>query len=334
MRVLVTGATGFIGQFSVRALLDEGHEVRALVRDRSKAAGIVDGRAELVAGDAMDRAQVRAALEGRDALVQAAGVYSYRRGDAARVGRETPALARAILGAAADARIPHVVDISSIVVYTTAVARIDESTRLAAPGDPTWPDPYVRAKVAAELVGRETSAAGLSRVAIHPTVVIGPEDSGPGQSGSIAVGLLRGGPTTNGRLGFVDVRDVAAAVTAALLAPAGSSLNLCATGLTYRDLAARLDRLTGRHPRRTWLAPSVLRFVARLNDRLGGRMGELPRASAIEYVLTSPLDIDGSRATLELGITYHDVDETLADAIRWWAANGVIARKLAGRLAS
>jgi len=334
MRVLVTGATGFVGRTAIGALLDAGHQVGALVRDPARATGLVDERAQLIAGSAMDQAAVRSALEGRDALVQAAGVYSYRRVDRARVLADTPALARATLTAARDASVGRVVDVSSIVTFTTAVPRIVETTRPAAPGDPTWGDPYVRAKVAAELIGRELQQAGLPRVAIHPGAIFGPRDSGPGQSGSIATGLMHGGSTANGRIGFVDVRDVAAAIVGALAAAPGSAYIVLATPMTYRELGIRLDRLTGRHPRRTFIPHGALRILARANDMVGGRLAPIPDAGAVESVLDAPSVMDGSRATRELGVTYHDPDETLADAIRWWLANGVIDRGLAGRLAT
>ena len=332
MHVLVTGATGFVGRAAVGALLSAGHEVGALVRDPSRATGLVDERAELIAGSAMDQTAVRSALEGRDALVQAAGVYSYQRVDRARVLADTPALARATLTAARDAGTPRVVDVSTVLTFTTAVARIDETTRLVRPGDPTWGDPYIRAKVEAEQIGRELQAAGLPRVTIHPGAVFGPGDVGPGQSGSIAIGLMRGGSTTNGRLGFADVRDVAAAIVGALTAPTASAYIVLAQPLTYREIAGRLDRLTGRRPRRRFIPHGALRVLARINDVAGGRLAPIPVAGAIEYILTNPPVIDGSRATRDLGVTYHDPDATLTDAIRWWLANGVIDRKLAGRL--
>jgi hypothetical protein len=104
--------------------------------------------------------------------------------------------------------------------------------------------------------------------------------------------------------------------------------------MRYRELAPLLDRLTGRHPRRIFAAPGVLRLMGRLNDALGGRVQpELPKAGALEYVLTSP-PIDGSSGPALMGRPYRPLDETLTDAIRWWAANGTIDPKLAGRLAA
>ena len=332
MRVLVTGATGFIGRFGVRALLEAGHEVRALVRDRPRAGTLLPAAVELATGSALDDRAVRTALDGCDALVQCAGVYSYDRRHAARVLRETPALARAVLSAALESRTPRIVDIASAVVFTTETDRVDATTRLARPGDRVWADPYARAKVAAEEFAQALEAGGLPRVTLHPARVIGPEDSGPGTSGASLIALLRGGLTTDAHGGWVDVRDVAAAIVAGVGAPSGTHVVLSASSATYRDLAPRLDALTGRHPRRTFVPAAALRALARLNDVAAGRLADLPTAGGLEYVLTCP-PVDGLSATAALGLSYRRFEETLADAIRWWAANGTIDSRLAGALA-
>jgi dihydroflavonol-4-reductase len=333
MRILVTGATGFLGQFAVAELLASGHEIRALVRDRDRAVTILGRQPEIVAGDAMDRNAVRTALSACDGLLHSAAVYSYDRRDIARVQRDTPALAAAVLGAAADARIGRVVDVASAVVYTTATDRVSVATRLVQTGDPTWRDPYVRAKLAAEQTGMELERKGLPRVTLLPSRVLGPRDRGPGTSGASLIAQLRGGVTTDARGGWVDVRDVASAAVAAFSAPVGTHVIVSASSMPYRELAPLLDRLTGRHPRRIFLGKPAIRLLARLNDAAGGWLAPLPTAGALEYVLTSP-PVDGSSGTDVLGIHYRPLEDTLTDAIGWWAANGTIDRKLAGKLAA
>lgn len=67
MRILVTGATGYIGGRLVPELLDAGHEVRVLARHPERLADRTwAGRVEIVAGDAQDEDAVRAALRGVD----------------------------------------------------------------------------------------------------------------------------------------------------------------------------------------------------------------------------------------------------------------------------
>src|SRR5437763_134916 len=63
MRVLVTGATGFLGAHLVRRLLADGARVRVLVRSATKAEALREQGAELAVGEIADRDAVRAALD-------------------------------------------------------------------------------------------------------------------------------------------------------------------------------------------------------------------------------------------------------------------------------
>jgi nucleoside-diphosphate-sugar epimerase len=200
-------------------------------------------------------------------------------------------------------------------------------------GEPGWRDPYLRSKVLAEEAARTLEEEGLDRVTVHPSLVIGPDDAGPGTSGQLLVRVLAGTSLPDFRTALVDVRDVASTIVLALGAPRGAHY-LATQGVhRYRDLAARIDGLTGRHLRRFFLPPRVLRGVARFNDFAGGRLVDLVPAGSLDYVLGNARIVDTSRSTGELGVVFRPVDETLGDTIRWWVEHGVIDPKLAGRLA-
>lgn len=77
--VLVVGATGFLGRQVVAALLERGRHVRALVRPGSDAAALQSQGVEVVRGDMLDPASLRAAMTGADAAVSSAVGYTRRR---------------------------------------------------------------------------------------------------------------------------------------------------------------------------------------------------------------------------------------------------------------
>ena len=80
MRVMVTGATGFLGSHAVKALTDAGHDVRLLVRSPARIAPALAphgiNHVDHVVGDVTDVASVERALEGCDAVLHAANVYT------------------------------------------------------------------------------------------------------------------------------------------------------------------------------------------------------------------------------------------------------------------
>jgi uncharacterized protein YbjT (DUF2867 family) len=74
MRVFLTGATGFVGRHMLRRLLDEGHAVRALVRDPARAADLAQRGVDLVSGDVVEGAGLDQGLPGCDAVIHLVGI--------------------------------------------------------------------------------------------------------------------------------------------------------------------------------------------------------------------------------------------------------------------
>lgn len=333
MRVLVTGGAGFVGRATVRALVEAGHQARIVSRDAWPSGSLFDRLGvEVITGDAQERAVIDRALDGMDAVVQAAATYRYDRAAGPAMANNAP-LARTILEAARDAGTKKVVDVSSLVVFALGHPSVNEDTPLASEGGPGWGDPYLRSKVQAELVGRELEAAGLPRVTIHPGTVIGPEDTAMGVSSAFVTVLLGDGTAVDTQAPWVDVRDVAKAIVLALDAPAGSRYVLTSGVVRHRVVAAMIDELTGLQPKRRFLAATAVRRTARLNDFFRGRLSQLPHRDALDWLLDNAPHVDTTRTTRDLGLDFLPLRQTLADSIRWWAEHDLVDRKLAGELA-
>lgn len=75
MRVLLTGAGGFLGSAVLRRLLDEGHSVRALLRPGSNRSNLLDLPVEPTEGDLRDTVSLKNAVRGCDALFHVAADY-------------------------------------------------------------------------------------------------------------------------------------------------------------------------------------------------------------------------------------------------------------------
>ena len=117
MKVLVTGGTGFVGSHTVKAVIDAGHEPRLLVRSAGRLApaleplGVRD--VQHVVGDATDADAVRRAMDGCDAVVHAAAIFSYDVREAHAMQRVNARATDVVLGAAQAAKLDLIVYVSS-----------------------------------------------------------------------------------------------------------------------------------------------------------------------------------------------------------------------------
>ncbi len=179
MKILVTGATGFIGRHLVERLCAEGHAVRGLVRDLSKAAAIRRFGVEVVRGDVTNPASVRRAMQGVEVVFHLASRVtdwgSWSEFESATVqGTEN------VLAAAADAGVRRFVHMSTVGVYddrrTRKCRSVPETTPQGPCGDRTLGF-YAKAKVLAEAaVWRYSRERGLAVVVLRPALVYGPRD--------------------------------------------------------------------------------------------------------------------------------------------------------------
>src|SRR5262249_43704092 len=153
MKVFLTGATGFVGRNMLTRLLEEGHTVRALVRDPPKAANLAHGGVDLVPGDVVEGRGLDQGLEGCEAVIHLVGIIMEK-------GKNTFAAVhhlgtRNVVEAARRARVKRFVQMSA----------------LGARGD--GPAPYQTTKWRGEEEGRKS---GLPFCILRPSLIFGPGD--------------------------------------------------------------------------------------------------------------------------------------------------------------
>jgi dihydroflavonol-4-reductase len=214
VRVLITGGTGFIGSHTVRAVTAAGHDVHLLVRSPARIAPAL-GPLEVkppqhTVGDATDPDALRAALDGCDATIHCAAIYSFHPRDAARVAATNRRAAEVVLGESLERGCDPVVYCSSMVSLLPVRAPI------ASPETPVGDSrvPYLLSKADAERVVRDLQAGRGSLVSVLPGAVTGPHDPYVGESNEYWIRRpLRGMlpfSIARGASALVDVREVAA----------------------------------------------------------------------------------------------------------------------------
>ncbi len=277
-RVLVTGATGFLGSHLVRALRSRGADVAVLVRSRKRLTFDIEQSAAVFEGDLADRRAIDRAMAGARIVFHCAAVTTNKVGwDQHYEG--TVAATANLAEAAAAAGVDRFVHVSSVAVYGFDKSHdgraIDESTPLDTVDDP-W-SPYARAKVEAEhVVRRIERELGLPVAIIRPGILYGP--GRPLKPGLARMGnwWLSIGSGRNA-LPFTFVGNAVDAMVRVASSPeaAGEAFNIVdepQAGVV--DLLSRADPETPRHivPFPTGVAEALARLdERRVARRAGGR---------------------------------------------------------------
>jgi nucleoside-diphosphate-sugar epimerase len=168
--VLITGATGQVGNAIARRLAADGVEVRALVRSPERARVLPEG-VQPVFGDVTDAPSLRAALDGSATIYHAAGIPEQWRKDVGEFTRVNVDGTRNVVEAALAAGVERFVYTSTDDVLVQAPgATFDESVVNPKPGE----TPYQRSKQEADRIVTAALDRGLPAVFLHPAGVYGP----------------------------------------------------------------------------------------------------------------------------------------------------------------
>jgi dihydroflavonol-4-reductase len=209
MRALVTGANGFIGANLVRCLLDQGHWVRALVRETSDLRSLEGIEVEIAVGDILEIDTLIKAAKGCDVIFHVAAFFSYTRHTLEKLMATATTGTINIVEAAKERGVKRIVLTSTSVIFgsTLDATPLDESQKVPEPD----PAPYIISKISQEKAGFSRAAElDIDMVAACPTICVGPLDYGLSESNAIIVSYLRDPfkATWPGGCNIVSVHDV------------------------------------------------------------------------------------------------------------------------------
>jgi dihydroflavonol-4-reductase len=337
--VAVTGGTGYVGSHAIAALAKAGHQIRVLARSPDRVASALRplgaDQVETATGDVTDPVAVERALEGADAALHAASVFSMdpRRADEMRAvnvrGTDT------VLGSA------HRLGLDPIVHVSSELALLPPANgEVLTPDSPvkqtSWP--YCRSKADSELVACRYQDESAPVVSVMPAAVWGPQDPHFGEGVTRATNVLkrRYPIVMRGGMQIADVRDVAAVLAAVTTSGRGARRYMVAGHyISMPDLIRTLADLTGRRIPFATLPAWFLAGFGRAADAVQGRVRtRLPWDAEGIWVMNCAARCDDSKTRSELGLEPRPLQETLADTVRWLVEAGRLTPREAGHLAS
>jgi dihydroflavonol-4-reductase len=333
VNILVTGGTGFVGANLVRELLADGHSVRVLARRGGERRALEGCAVEIVEGDLLDAASLRAAVAGAHHVYHVAADYRLWAPDLRVLYRANVDGTRHLLAAASEAGAERI-------IYTSTVGAVGIPTD-GTPGDETTPvsladmvGAYKASKFLAERVADEWAARGAPVVIVNPSTPIGPWDVKPTPTGQMIVDFLNGkmiGSVDTG-LNVVHVRDVARGhILAARSGRLGERYILGHRNLSLLEIFRTLSTLTGVPAPRfrvpyavAWTAAAAMEGVSRITRR--------PPAVPLTAVRMARkrMYFSADKAVRELGLPQTPAETALRDAVAWFIDHGYANAKRHG----
>jgi dihydroflavonol-4-reductase len=330
-RVVVTGASGFIGSAVTRAVQAKGARVVALVEPGANPRNLADLDVERAVTDIRDRDAVRAACRGARYVFHLAALYRFWARDPqvfqdVNVGGTVNVL-DAVRAAGCER-----------MVYTSTVGVLGlGGTKRGQPADETcYADVrklaghYKQTKYAAEHEVLRAAAEGLDVSLALPTFPLGPRDLVPTPTGKLVLDFL------NGRMpGYVDtamnvchVDDLALGHLAALEhGRSGRSYILGGENMAMREVLQVLAEAAGLPMPRLQLPRSVVLPIGVASGLIEGRLlHREPRvAPEAARMSTTKMIFNDDRARTEIGHKSRPARLAIEDSARWFADNGYVA---------
>lgn len=340
-KVLLTGASGYIGKHIALELLNQGYEVRASVRSLSRFQEVIDAvsphlrpgidiakQLTFVELDLEKDAGWDAALSGVDVLMHTASPFPIASPD-----NEDELIRPAVEGTLRALRAANAAGVKRVVL-TSSVAAIygyQLPKNSTAFDETMWTDvqlpigkvAYTKSKTLAEKAAWDfvkSSASDIALTTINPVLVLGaPLDSNFGSSISVVGRLLKGKDPVlpDLRFGIVDVKDVAKMHVQAIDTKSTFGERVLATSqtLSFIEIAKILKTAYPKSKVKTGKAPTLLiKFLAIFDGDI----------KAVLPLLGHPMNISNAKAKSLLGINFIPTEVTIKESAAYLIKSGKI----------
>ena len=327
-KVLITGATGFIGNHVARLCLARGDEVRVMVmpgEDRSPLEGMA---VNVVEGNLLNAESLHSAVRGVDQLYHLAALFAVWTREPDLHFKINVEGTRSMMQAALAA------DLDKI-VYTSSIAAIGVAGRGALATEETpfrswsYASDYILSKYISHLLVKGMVNDGLPVTLVMPGLPFGPGDRAPTPTGTMILNTLGGKMKHywDGGVCPVDVRDVAAGHLLAMdKGRVGESYILAnrEANMSNKDFLSLIGRIGGidRVATSEISQKTMLRIAraAELISRVTRRAPITTRKNSLFAM--QHCYVDPGKAVAELGLPQTPIETALEDAIEWFRAHG------------
>jgi dihydroflavonol-4-reductase len=314
--ILITGATGFLGQYLVTAFLEAGYKLRLLVRNIENCSFKNDTNIELIEGNILDIMALEKAMEGVEYVVHAAAMVSFIAKDSEEMLKINVKGTENVVNLCLEMGVKKLVFMSSI----AALGRTDNHNLISE--STHWQDSplnsqYAISKRKAELEVYRGMEEGLNVAILNPGVILG-AGKWDNSSAKLFRVVYKGLPFYNrGINGFVGAADVAKAARIILEnnTEEGERFVLVAQNMSQKEMFGLMAESLGKTPPRYEFPPILARLAGFLLETFAKITGtkalitrETVRTSLHQYFY------DGTHISKRFDFQYTPMKEVIAEA--------------------
>lgn len=313
-KIFVTGGNGFIGSRLVYALLEQGYEVKCLLRKTSKTDRINDFTYEAFIGDITDIDSLKEGMQGCSGVMHLAGLSNWDDIHSPMMEAVVVEGSKNVVNASKEAGIKMVYVSSSTAIDGTETPDILDEKSDFTLNKKTYS--YAFAKKRVEQYCIAAASAGQDIVIVNPAEVYGPDDYDQITAATL-IDFVQSKPTMvcNGGTSIVHVDDIAMGIIKGYEnGKTGERYFLGGENLTFSEIAAITLKLAKRDNKIMLLPNKVISFVA----KVGGALKiPLPFNPAVIPYAVKYWFVSNEKAKKELGATFRPPEDILAPTVKW-----------------
>ena len=329
MRVLLTGATGFVGSAILRQLIRRGDTVRTLVRSTSDQRNLRDIDCEVYLGDINDLDSIKTAISDCQVLFHVAADYRLWAPNPDEITKTNIIGTQNIMNAARTANIEKI-------IYTSSVATLGKNDN-GMPANENTPSyienmigAYKRSKFIAEQhVQQMISEQSLPAIIVNPSAPVGPRDLKPTPTGRLIVKAAKGEIPAfiNTGLNIVHVDDVAIGHIKALdKGKIGERYILGGENLPLENILKLVSEFYGNKAPKIRVPPNIVLPIAYLIQVWAKITKSQEPFITVNGVKMSrqKMYYTSDKAESELGYKFRPAKEAIKDALGWFGEQGYV----------
>ncbi|MGH9769067.1 MAG: hopanoid-associated sugar epimerase [Blastocatellia bacterium] len=310
-----------------RALLRDGHQVRALIRPESDRRNITGLPVEPAEGDLDNQYKLAEQISGCDVVFHVAAHYSLWVKDRDSIYRANVDGTKNLLAAARAVGVKRFIHTSSVAAIGVPAPNTLGTEETQTTLEELVSD-YKKSKYLAEQAALRAAREGLDVVIVNPSTPIGERDVKPTPTGEIILRFLQDRMPTYVRTGLnlVDVEDVARGhILAWQRGQTGERYILGNRNLSLKEMLEILAAITGKRAPRIAIPHSIPLAASFIDEMVLSRLGKTPQVSFYSVQMSrKAMYYDSSKAVRELGLPQNPVETALEKAVLWFEENGYV----------